>query len=259
LINESEPKSESVIMTLDGKVALVTGATSGIGFAAAERLAQAGACVVATGRSASGLDKLREMLGRRGEALGCDVSDPTAIAALMKSIGTSRHQVDILVVNAGVSNAPAIGELTPDAYDSLMDVNCRGAVFSFVHALPLLAVGASVVFVGSVAASKGQPGDPLYAGSKGFIRAFARSAGTDPETLARGIRVNVVSPGPIETPLNRAATDDADARAYVEGLIPMHRWGRPEEVAEAILFLASGASRFTTGAEITVDGGMAHG
>ncbi len=246
-------------MTLDGKVALVTGATSGIGFAAARRLAEAGAHVLATGRSQSGLETVRAMLGGRGEAVDCNVADPSAIARLMESIAHSRRQLDILVVNAGVSNAPAIGELTPETYDGLMDVNCRGALFTFVHALPLLAQGASVVFVGSVAGSKGQPGDPLYAGSKGFVRAFARGAGTDPEILARGIRVNVVSPGPIETPLTREATDDEDARAYVEGMIPMHRWGRPEEVAEAILFLASSASSFTTGAELTVDGGMAHG
>lgn len=165
----------------------------------------------------------------------------------------------MVVVNAGVSDAPEIAELTLDAYARLMDVNCRGATFTFVHALPLLADGASVVFVGSVAGRKGQPGDPLYAGSKGFVRAFARAAGTDPEILARGIRINVVSPGPIETPLTRAATEDDAARTYVEGMIPMRRWGRPEEVAEAILFLASAASSFTTGADITVDGGMSHG
>jgi NAD(P)-dependent dehydrogenase (short-subunit alcohol dehydrogenase family) len=139
-----------------------------------------------------------------------------------------RHgRLDVLVVNAGVSSAPAISDLDLDHYDALMDVNCRGATFTFVHALPLLAEGAPVVFVGSVGGRKGQPGDALYAGSKGFVRAFARSAGTDPTLLARGIRVNVVSPGPIETPLTHAATADPEVRV-------------------------------TTGSEITVDGGMAH-
>jgi NAD(P)-dependent dehydrogenase (short-subunit alcohol dehydrogenase family) len=166
--------------------------------------------------------------------------------------------LDILVVNAGVSNAPPLHALSPQAYDALMDVNCKGAVFTFVSALPLLADGAAVIFVGSVAGRKGQPGDALYAGSKGFIRAFARNAGTDPDLLRRRIRVNMVAPGPIDTALTAAATSDPAISAYVEGLVPMQRWGRPEEVADAILFLASDASRFTTGAEITVDGGMAH-
>lgn len=115
-----------------------------------------------------------------------------------------------------------------------------------------------MVFVGSVAGRKGQPGDALYAGSKGFIRAFVRSAGTDPKLLARRIRVNVVSPGPIDTPLSRDAVANPDARAYVENIVPMHRWGRAEEVARAIAFFASDASSFTTGAELTVDGGFAH-
>ena len=246
-------------MTFEDKVALVTGATSGIGFAAAERLAKSGAHVVATGRSASRLRNARSMLGEQGEALCCDVAEPAKIVQLMNMVKLQHGRIDVLVINAGVSNAPALGELTPESYTRLMDVNCRGAVFTFVHALPLLAQGASVVFVGSVAGSRGQPGDPLYAGSKGFIRAFARTAGTAPEILARGIRVNVVSPGPIETPLTRDATANDDIRVHVEGLIPMRRWGQAREVAEAILFLASSAASFTTAAEITVDGGMAHG
>jgi len=145
-----------------------------------------------------------------------------------------------------------------ESYDGLMDVNVRGAVFTFVNALPFLADGASVVFVGSVAGRKGQPGDALYAGSKGFIRAFARNVGTSPKLMARRMRVNVVSPGPVETPLTVAATNNLEIRSYVEGLIPMRRWGRAEEIAEAIFFLASPASSFTTGADLTVDGGMSH-
>ena len=246
-------------MTLEGKVALVTGATSGIGFATTQRLARAGAFVIATGRSTEGLDAARAMLGSGGVAQPCNVADPSDITRLMEAIQDCHGRLDVVVINAGVSDAPDIKDLTPVTYARLMDVNCRGATFTFVHALPLLSDPSSVVFVGSVAAHKGQPGDPLYAGSKGFIRAFARSAGTDPDLLARGIRVNVVSPGPIETPLTREATGNDNVRAYVEGLIPMRRWGRAEEVAEAVLFIASDASSFTTAVDITVDGGMAHG
>jgi NAD(P)-dependent dehydrogenase (short-subunit alcohol dehydrogenase family) len=259
LINKFKPESERIDMTLQGKVALITGGTSGIGLAAAETLARANAHVVATGRSPAGLEQVRSLLGDRGEAIACDITEPAEIATMLDAVRLRHGQLDILVINAGISNAPAIADLTVETYAWLMDVNCRGVVFSFVHALPLLAEGASVIFIGSVAGLKGQPGDPLYAGSKGFIRAFARNAGTAPNLLARGIRVNTVSPGPTETPLTSQATASGEIRTYVERMIPMGRWGQAKEVANAILFLASDMSSFTTGAEITVDGGMAHG
>jgi NAD(P)-dependent dehydrogenase (short-subunit alcohol dehydrogenase family) len=246
-------------MKLAGKNALVTGGTSGIGLATSMRLAREGAHVVVVGREGTRLHEAARALEGRGEALAADVSRPESIAAAMEEVRARHGRLDVLVVNAGVSNAPAVGALDPARYDALMDVNCKGATFTFVHALPLLAEGASVVFVGSVGGRKGQPGDALYAGSKGFIRAFARNAGTDPELLRRKIRVNVVSPGPIETALTHEATSRPEVRAYVEEqLVPMRRWGQADEVAEAILFLASSASSFTTGAELTVDGGMAH-
>jgi NAD(P)-dependent dehydrogenase (short-subunit alcohol dehydrogenase family) len=116
-----------------------------------------------------------------------------------------------------------------------------GATFTFVHALPLFADGAAVVFTGSVSGRRGQPGS-VYAASQGFVRAFVRRAGTDRDLLKWRIRVNVVSPGPIATPLTRNATDDAEARVWVEGMIPMNRWGEPGEVADAILFLLSDAA-----------------
>jgi NAD(P)-dependent dehydrogenase (short-subunit alcohol dehydrogenase family) len=243
-------------MQLHSKVALVTGGTSGIGLAAAQRLTAAGAHVIALGRAGA---RLEAAAAHVAETIVADVRRPDELAAAMASIRARHGRLDIVVISAGVSNAPSIGELDEERYDALMDVNCRGATFAFVHALPLLAEGASVVFLGSVGGRKGQPGDALYAGSKGFIRAFARSAGTDPEILRRKIRVNCVSPGPIDTPLTHEATSRPEVSAYVEQqLVPMHRWGRAAEVAEAILFLASDASSFTTGADLTVDGGMAH-
>jgi NAD(P)-dependent dehydrogenase (short-subunit alcohol dehydrogenase family) len=245
-------------MTFSGKIALVTGGTSGIGLATVEKLIAAGAYVIAVGRAPDHLATARAAMGPRGEALSCDLASPDDIARMMDGVRTRHGRIDLLVVNAGVSDVPAIGDLTPADYDRLVDINCRGATFTFVHALPLFADGAAVVFTGSVSGRKGQPGDPLYAASKGFVRAFVRSAGTDRDLLKRRIRVNVVSPGPIATPLTRNATDDAEARVWVEGMIPMNRWGEPGEVADAILFLLSDAARFTTGADLTVDGGMAH-
>ncbi len=244
-------------MQFADKIALVTGGTSGIGLAAARSLAQAGARVIVVGRDATRLAAAAVQLGPGGEAVAADVADPAGFEQLMAGIRARHGRLDVLVINAGVSHAPPLASLDAATYDALMNVNCRGAVFTLVHALPLLSDGASVVFVGSVAGRKGQPGDALYAGSKGFLRAFVRNAGTDPALQARRIRVNIVAPGPIETPMTAAAADP-DITAYVEGLIPMHRWGRAEEVAAAILFLASAAASFTTGAELTVDGGMAH-
>jgi NAD(P)-dependent dehydrogenase (short-subunit alcohol dehydrogenase family) len=244
--------------TLAGKVALITGATSGIGLATARRMVSLGARVMIVGREGERLQQAAQSLGVTAEAIAADVSDPESIRRLMNRVQAHQQHLDILVVNAGVSDAPEIDQLTPQSYDTLMDINCKGATFTFVHARPLLADGAAVVFTGSVAGRKGQPGDALYAGSKGFIRAFARTLGTDPELLRRRIRVNVVTPGPIDTPLTHAATSNPEVRAYVENMVPMGRWGRAEEVAEAILFLASAASSFTTGAELTVDGGMSH-
>jgi NAD(P)-dependent dehydrogenase (short-subunit alcohol dehydrogenase family) len=244
---------------LKGRVILVTGATSGIGRETVAKLIAAGAYVIAIGRDPERSSLLAAELGPAGECVVADVSRPDEIAQVMQEIASRHSHLHGLVISAGVALQTGLDALDLETYNQLMDVNVKGATFTFARSLPLLAHGASCVFVGSVAGNKGQPGDALYAGSKGFIRAFARNLGTSPDLIQRGIRVNVVSPGPIDTPLTADATANAAIREYVEGIIPMHRWGRASEVADAILFLLSDASSFTTGAELTVDGGMAHG
>ncbi|HEY0250008.1 MAG TPA: SDR family oxidoreductase, partial [Kofleriaceae bacterium] len=189
-------------MQLSGKIAFITGGTSGIGLATAARFVAEGARVAIFGRPGPRLEAARV----HGLAFAGDVRCSADLATALASTREQLGPIDVLVCAAGVSNAPAIGELTDAHYDDLMDTNCRGTVFAVRHALPRLANDAAIVVVGSVGGAKGQPGDALYAGSKGFVRAFARSAGTDPELLRRGIRVNCVSPGPIDTPLTHEAT-----------------------------------------------------
>jgi NAD(P)-dependent dehydrogenase (short-subunit alcohol dehydrogenase family) len=178
-----------------GRVALVTGASSGIGRATALRLAKAGARVVAVARDEARLGGVVHDLGESGEGLVADLTCPGQIVELMTRIAACHGRLDILVINAGVSNAPDIGDLDPVAYDRLMDVNVKGAVFTFARALPLLAEGASVVFVGSVAGRGGQPGDPLYAGSKGFIRALIMVAGLVRPEFVIEIEAIAAAPG----------------------------------------------------------------
>jgi NAD(P)-dependent dehydrogenase (short-subunit alcohol dehydrogenase family) len=245
-------------MQLEGKIALVSGGTSGIGLATAKRFVTEGAKVFITGRKGERLSNAQAFLGDRCVAIAMDLSNPHDIHSTITRISADEGRLDVLVLAAGVAQAAPIGELDAASYAQLMDVNCRSAALLFANALPLLSNGASVVFIGSVAGRKGQPGDPLYSGSKGFITAFARNLGTAPELLERGIRVNTVAPGPTDTPMTAEAVANPEFDAYVKQLVPMKRWGKSDEVANAVLFLASNQSSFITGSEITADGGMAH-
>jgi NAD(P)-dependent dehydrogenase (short-subunit alcohol dehydrogenase family) len=245
--------------SLAGKRAVITGAGSGIGREAARLFVVAGAQVALIGRTRPALDEAVAELGPAAFAVCADIARPIEIAAAMREVGERLGGVDILFANAGISEAPGVAEATESAVDAVLDINVKGTIFTVVHALPLLATGASIVLTGSVAARRGRPGDPIYAATKGAVRSFGRALAMDEDLLARRIRVNVLTPGAIATPLTRQATDDPAVNAYVAAMVPMGRWGQVGEVAQAALFLASDASSYMTGGEITVDGGLAHG
>jgi NAD(P)-dependent dehydrogenase (short-subunit alcohol dehydrogenase family) len=245
-------------LKLAGKTALITGASSGIGLETARLFRNEGAGVAIIARDRARLDRALADLGPDAIAEQADVTQPQALAGAIARAGASLGGIDILCINAGGSGAPQFAETTVDAFDAIMNLNVRSAIFTVVHALPVLRDKASIVLTGSVAGRKGWPGDPLYAATKGAIRSFGRALAVEQNILARGIRVNVVSPGATLTPLTKAAAERPDVYSYVADRIPMKRWGEPREVAQAILFLASDAASYITGEEITVDGGLAH-
>jgi NAD(P)-dependent dehydrogenase (short-subunit alcohol dehydrogenase family) len=245
-------------MRLEGKCAVITGGSSGIGLATARLFIEEGAQVALLGRNQTRLDAAIEALGDHATAFVADVAAPDTVAAAMRKIGDRFPGIDILFANAGVAEMPALSELTENDFDALIGTNVKGVVFAARHALPLLCDGGSIVLTGSVAALKGRPGDPVYAASKGAVRAFGRSLAMDSDLLKRRIRVNVVTPGATATPLTEEATANSQVAAAIAAMVPMGRWGEAREVAEAVLFLASNAGSYITGAEITVDGGWAN-
>lgn len=243
---------------LNDKIALVTGGNSGIGLATAQRFAREGATVVITGRRRQVLDEAVGQIG--GNALGicADASRLADIDALYQRIGQLYGRLDVLVANAGVIR-PAAGEQVDEAqFDEQFDINVKGVFYSIQKALPLLRDGGSIVLVSSIAHLKALDAHVVYAATKAAVRSFARSwAG---ELRQRNIRVNCLSPGPVLTPIiGKMGIGDEQFAAFerqVTGLIPLGRLGRPEELANAALFLASDDSSFVTGVDLCVDGGL---
>jgi NAD(P)-dependent dehydrogenase (short-subunit alcohol dehydrogenase family) len=243
---------------LDGKVALVTGANSGIGFATAKEFAGEGAYVFMTGRREAELAAATKAIGVNVTGVRGDVSNLDDLDRLFAQIQRQKGRLDVIFANAGAAKLAPLDQVTMDLYTSIFDVNVKGLLFTVQKALPLLADGASIILNASVVASKGLPSNSVYSASKAAVRSFARTWTTD--LKSRRIRVNAVSPGSIDTPgfneLLASSPAGEERRKMIAGAIPAGRLGVPEEVAKAIVFLASDDSRYITGAELFVDGGI---
>ncbi|MFC3576565.1 glucose 1-dehydrogenase [Streptomyces yaanensis] len=242
---------------LHGKTVVITGGTSGIGLATAQRFAQEGAHVYITGRRKEVLDQAAEQIGGNVTPVQADSSNLADLDRLYATVAEAGHQIDVLFANAGGGEFAPLDQVTEEHFDSTFDSNVKGTVFTVQKALPHLVDGASVILTGSIAGVSGDPAFGVYGASKAAIRSFSRTWAN--ELSGRGIRVNTISPGPITTPgLNSLAADEegaAQLRETLTGIVPLGRMGQPEEVANLALFLATDQSSFITGTEIFVDGG----
>ncbi|CAE6911035.1 Uncharacterized oxidoreductase YkvO [Ectopseudomonas oleovorans] len=243
---------------LKDKVALVTGGNSGIGLATAQRFAQEGAEVVITGRRSEVVQEAASIIGENALGICADASRAEDLDALYRQVGERFGYLDVLVVNAGIIR-PALGaQVDEGQFDEQFDINVKGAFYTIQKALPLLRDGGSIVLVSSIAHLKALDAHVVYAATKAAVRSFARSWAA--ELKGRNIRVNCLSPGPVHTPIigkmGIAETQFDEFEKQVSGLIPLGRLGRPEEVANAVLFLASDDSSFITGVDLCVDGGL---
>jgi NAD(P)-dependent dehydrogenase (short-subunit alcohol dehydrogenase family) len=242
---------------LDGKVAVVTGGSAGIGLAAAQRLVGEGAYVFIIGRRKNELDAAVAAIGRNVTAVQGDVSKLADLDRLFATVKEQKGRVDVLFANAGIALPAPLGEITEEHFDRQFDINVKGALFTVQKALPLLRDGASVILSSSIVGSKGFATRSVYSATKAALRSFARTWTSD--LKARKIRVNVISPGAIDTPgLVGLAQQSSEAlgAAYRERA-PLGRIGRPEDVAAAVAFLASDDASYITGIELFVDGGVA--
>lgn len=243
---------------LNGKIALVTGGTTGIGLATAQELAAQGARVFITGRRQAELDAAVAAIGSAATGIRADASVLSDLDAVYAQISKTAGRLDILFANAGGGDMLPLGAITEEQFDRIFGTNVRGVLFTVQKALPLLSNGSSIILTGSTVSIKGTANFSIYSASKAAVRNFARSWALDLKD--RGIRVNVVSPGPIRTPGLGGLVPDENRQGlfdYLAAQVPMGRLGEPDEVGKAVAFLASDAASFINGIELFVDGGMA--
>jgi NAD(P)-dependent dehydrogenase (short-subunit alcohol dehydrogenase family) len=243
---------------LEGKVAVITGGNSGIGLATAQVFSQEGARLVISGRDQKTLDEAARELGGEVLAVRADASSLAEMDKLFSAVKERFGKIDVLFVNAGVGKFAPLDAVTEELFDQVMDINFKGAYFTIQKALPLLNDNASIILNSSITAHIGLPDSSVYAASKAALLTLARTLSA--ELLGRGIRVNAVSPGPVSTPIfDRLGWSPEVAAETVQNFqaqMPIKRFGRPEEIARTVLFLASSDSSFLLGTEIIADGGL---
>jgi NAD(P)-dependent dehydrogenase (short-subunit alcohol dehydrogenase family) len=244
---------------LTGKVALVTGGNSGMGLATAKLFAGEGAKVVITGRRQEALDEAAKIVGPSVLTVQGDVSKMADLDRLFATIKNKYGHLDVLFANAGLGQVVPLGQVTEEQFDREFAINVKGLFFTVQKALPLLRDGSSIILNASIAASKGMEAVSVYSATKAAVRSFARTWTTD--LKGRKMRVNSLSPGPIETPIfGKMGLSEEQAQGWKQalpGMVPLGRMGSDEEIARAVLFLASDDSSYITGIDLVVDGGMA--
>src|SRR6059058_1298860 len=244
---------------LEGKIALITGGNSGIGLATAKQFVSEGAYVFITGRRELELVAAAKDIGKNVTGVQGDVSNLGDLDRLFARIKREKGTLDIVFANAGVAKYGPLGKITEEHYDSIFNINVKGLLFTVQKALPLLPDGASIILNASIVASKGLSSNSVYSATKAAVRSFARTWTTD--LKSRRIRVNAVSPGSIDTPglsdLLASSETGQQRRAMISNMVPLGRFGTPDEIAKAVVFLASDDSSYITGTELFVDGGFA--
>ena len=237
---------------LEGKVAVITGASLGIGLATARRFVLEGAYVYITGRRQRELDAAVRQIGKNVTAIQGDVSQLADLDRLYATVRRQHGHIDVVFANAGIGEEfGPLGEISEAHFDNMFNINVKGLLFTVQKALPLLQDGGSIILTASINSIKVLPGSSVYSATKAAVRSFARSWTLDLQ--ARQIRVNAISPGLTDTPM----TSNEELKASILPTIPLGRWGDPDEIAKAVVFLASDDSSFITGIELFVDGGQA--
>ena len=244
---------------LEGKISLITGGNSGIGLATAKQFVNEGAYVFVTGRRSPELAAAVKEIGKNVTGVQGDVSNLGDLDRLFAQIKREKGKLDIVFANAGVAKFAPFGKITEEFYDSIFNINVKGLLFTVQKALPLLPDGASIILNASIVASKGLPANSVYSATKAAVRSFARTWTTD--LKERRIRVNAVSPGSTDTPglsdLLASTETGQQRKKMISTMVPLGRFGTPDEIAKAVVFLASDDSSYITGTELFVDGGFA--